>query len=85
MKHFLIPGQVENWIALVDSNYQGFFSLVGALKKSFTFLANTYRSRLYCAYNVRINYPIKLVWEVCQKFLDEETVRKINLVEDVVP
>lgn len=26
-----------------------------------------------------------MVWEVVQKFLDEETVSKINLVEEMVP
>lgn len=41
--------------------------------------------RLYCCYNVRINFPIRLVWGIVQKFLDAETVNKINLVEDQIP
>lgn len=85
MRHCFIPGQVESWVALIDSAYQGFFSLVGALKKSFEFLSNTYRMRLYCCYNVRINMPIRLVWGIVQKFLDSETVNKIHLVEDQIP
>ncbi len=85
MRNYLIPGQVESWVCLIDSAYHGFFSLIGALQKSFSFLANTYRNRLYACYNVRINMPIKMVWNVVQKFLDEETVRKINLVEESVP
>jgi hypothetical protein len=80
MRHYFIPGQVENWVAIIDSAYQGFFSFIGSLKSAFKFLAETYRFRLYCCFNVRINFAIKMVWEVVQKFLDEETVCKINLV-----
>ena len=39
MRHCFIPGQVESWVALIDSNFQSFFSLVGAVKSSFIFLS----------------------------------------------
>ena len=81
MRNYFIPGQIESWVAIIDSNYQGFFSMIGALQSAFTFLSETYRMRLYCCYNVRINYSIKLVWGIVQKFLDEETQNKIILVE----
>lgn len=80
MRHCFIPGQVESWVALIDSAYQGFFSLVSSLQSSFQFLSRTYRMRLYTCFNVRINWPIRLVWNIVQKFLDEETVNKINFI-----
>jgi hypothetical protein len=85
MRHYFIPGQVESWVAIIDSAYQGFFNLVGSLQNAFKFLADTYRMRLYCCYNVRINFPIRMVWNIIKNFLDDETVVKINLVEEQHP
>ena len=39
IRNILIPGQVENWVTLIDSSYVSLFSLVGSMKKSFTFLS----------------------------------------------
>ena len=58
---------------------------MGSLKASFVFLSNTYRMRLYTCFNCRTNLPLRLIWEVVQKFLDAETVNKINLFEDLRP
>lgn len=85
MKNFFIPGQVESWVALIDSNYQSMMSLMGNIKSSFIFLADTYRNRLYKCFNCRINLPLRMIWSVVQKFLDEETVNKIFLYEDLKP
>jgi hypothetical protein len=70
IKNYLIPGQVENWIALVDSGYQGLFSLMDSMKKAFAFLGDTYRSRLFAAYNVRITTSISMIWTVIKQFLE---------------
>lgn len=70
IRNYLIPGQVENWVALVDSGYQGLFSFMDAMKKAFTFLADNYRSRLFAAYNVRITTSISMIWSVVKRFLD---------------
>lgn len=70
MKNCFIPGQVESWVALIDSNYQSMMSLMGSVKSSFIFLADTYRNRLYKCFNCRINLPLRMIWSVVQKFLD---------------
>jgi hypothetical protein len=69
IRHYFIPGQVENWVALVDSGYQGLFSMIESMKKAFGFLANTYRSRLFAAYNVRITTSISMIWTIVKAFL----------------
>lgn len=38
--------------------------------------------RLYCCYNVRINFSIRMVWNIVKNLLDQETINKINLVEE---
>jgi hypothetical protein len=51
------------------------------MKKSFTFLSDTYRSRMFVCYVVRIPTSISFIWAIVKKFLEEETVRKINFFD----
>ena len=44
--------------------------MVGAVKSTFAFLADTFRMRLYSCYNCRITLSIRMIWAVVQKFLD---------------
>lgn len=69
IRNYLIPGQVENWIALVDSGYQGMYALVDAMKRAFGFLADNYRSRLFACYNVRTTTSISMIWGIVKRFL----------------
>lgn len=81
MRNFLIPGQVENWVAIIDANQTGLFSLIGTMKKSFSFLSDTYRSRMFVCYVVRIPSSLSFLWGLAKNVLDEETVRKINFFD----
>ncbi len=82
MRNYLIPGQVENWVAIIDAASHGLFSLVGSMKKSFSFLSDTFRSRMFVYYVVRIPSSISFLWGIIKKFLEEETVRKINFFDE---
>lgn len=82
MRHLLIPGQVENWVAIIDAAQTGLFSLASTLKRSFSFLSDTYRSRMFVCYVVRIPGSISFLWGIIKKLLEEETVRKINFFDD---
>lgn len=79
MRHCFIPGQVESWVAIIDTNHQSMSDLLGAVKAAFAFLSDTYRMRLYQCYSCRITLTIRMIWAVVQKFLDPETVNKIQL------
>lgn len=81
IRHYFIPGQVENWVAIVDSGYQGLFKMVDSMKKAFSFLTDTYRSRLFAAYNVRITTSISIIWGIVKRFLPQDTIEKINLFD----
>jgi hypothetical protein len=52
------------------------------MRKSFTFLSDTYRSRMFVCYVVRIPTSISFVWGIVKNFLEEETVRKINFFDE---
>lgn len=81
IRNYLVPGQVENWVGLIDSGYQGLFSMIDAMREAFTFLADTYRSRLFACYNVRITTSISIIWGIVKKFLEDDTIEKINLFD----
>ena len=71
LRNLLIPGQVENWITLIDAAHTGLFSLVGSMKKSFSFLSETYRSRMFVCYVARVPTSISILWGIVKKFLEE--------------
>ena len=82
MRNYLIPGQVENWVAIIDVAETGLLSLIGTLKKSFTFLSDTYRSRMFVCYVCRIPGSLSILWGIVKRFLEEETVKKINFFDE---
>jgi hypothetical protein len=82
MKNFMIPGQVENWVAIIDAAHTGVLSLVSTMKRSFSFLSDTFRSRMFVCYVVRIPTTLSWVWGIVKNFLEEETVKKINFFDD---
>lgn len=55
--------------------------MVDAMREAFTFLADTYRSRLFACYNVRITTAISIIWGIVKKFLEDDTIEKINLFD----
>ena len=69
LKNLLIPGQVENWNVIVDAAHTGLFSLVGSMKKSFTFLSDTYRSRMFVCYVTRVPTSVSILWGIVKRFL----------------
>lgn len=81
LKNLLIPGQVENWVALIDAGYVSVFSLVGSTKECFKFLSSTFRCRMFAAYVVQCPNSIYWAWSIAKKFLQEETINKFNFFD----
>ena len=71
MRNLLIPGQVENWVAIIDVGFNGMFSLMGSIKDSIVFLSNTYRSRMFVAYMARCPTSMYFLWGIAKKFMEE--------------
>ena len=85
VRNILIPGQVETWVSLIDAAYTSMISMVSTMKKSFTFLSDTYRSRLFVNYIVRVPTSMSFLWGITKRFLEEETVKKINFFDEQIP
>lgn len=76
----MIPGQVENWITIMDLNKMGLTSLpMGTIKQIMKFLATAYRSRLYRSYIVNSPWTVSIPWKIIKTFLEKVTVEKINI------
>ena len=59
-------------------------SMVGPMKASFGFLANTFRNRMRICYVVRIPGTLSFLWRIVKNFLHEDTAKKINFIDDQV-
>jgi hypothetical protein len=77
----LIPGRVEMWITIIDVGYEGVMSMMGPMKSSISFLQSTFRSRMYVAYIIRPSGTCSFLWSIAQKFLQEDTKRKVVFVD----
>ena len=85
IREWMIPGQVENWVTLIDSNKESFFSFVSMMNANAKFLGANFRSRLFALYNVNVSMSVWIIWEVMKKFLDEDTIEKVSIYDEVKP
>jgi len=76
--NLLLPGQIENWIFILDLNGMGLSTLpLNPLKKLLGYLQHNYRGRLYVMYIVNTPSTIYIPWKIAKKFIEESTVNKI--------
>ena len=55
--------------------------MMSPMKSSISFLQSTFRSRMYVAYIIRPSSTCSFLWSIAQKFLQEDTKRKVVFVE----
>ena len=76
----LLPGQVENWIVLIDLGKKGLGNLsVNSLKQVLGLLQANYRCRLGMSYITNPPKSIWMLWSCIKPFLDEATIAKIKI------
>jgi hypothetical protein len=69
------------WNTLIDVGYEGVMSMMGPMKSSISFLQSTFRSRMYVSYIIRPSSTCSFLWSIAQKFLQEDTKRKLVFLE----
>lgn len=79
-KHFFIPGQVENYVILVDLSNVSFWKPPLKILKIFDFLQNKYLCRLSNLYVYGMNYVLNMCWKIIKKLIDERTSQKFNFI-----
>jgi len=79
IKHFMLPGQVENWVFINNLNSMGLTSLpLTTLKKVMDYFQNNYRGRLYKMYVLNTPFSLNMIWSMVKTFMEETTVNKIH-------
>jgi len=84
LHHFLLPGQVENWIYIMDLEGMGITTLpYSIINRVLKFLQNNYRSRLYVCYIVNSPMTVYIPWKIVKQFLAENTVKKMKFCKSL--
>lgn len=81
--NLFMPGQVENWILLIDLDYLG---LMGIPYKSLKSFLETLQSQYRCTsarvFIMNVSYVFNVVWSTIKGFLEEHTKRKIQISKE---
>ena len=82
VNNMLIPGQFESWIMIINLKGVSIVSLPEPIKKMIPGLSNYFLARLYKNYIIGLNFISRIIYKIACAFLDEVTVRKINVLDD---
>jgi hypothetical protein len=79
----LIPGQVENWITIMDLKGIGLTNVPKKLLKAVVKpLQDYFKCRLYRMYAINAKWSIKILWKMAKKLVDPLTIEKFVVAGD---
>lgn len=79
----MLPGQIENWVVIVDLGNQGFAeSPVYECKDLIDVLADNYSCRMAKCWIVNVSFAANILWKIISKLIDTETLSKIDLTRE---
>ena len=81
VNNMLIPGQIENWIMILNFEGSSPLNLPNVVKKIIKTISENFLSRLYKCYVYGMSLLINLMFKIVCNFLEEVTVQKINIIE----
>ena len=76
-----IPGQIENWIMILNFAGTSPLTLPDAVKKLIKTLSDNFLSRLYKCYVFGMSIFIKFIYRIICTFLEEITVQKLTILD----
>jgi len=83
---WMLPGQVENWHFICNIKGMGISSIaVSSVRKLFGYLQNNFKCRLHKMYLINASNGIYAPWQIAKRFLDGDTVEKVNFYKTQVP
>ena len=81
VNNMLIPGQIENWIMILNFEGSSLLNIPNVVKKVINTLSENFLSRLYKCYVYGMSFIINLMFKLVCNFLEEVTVQKINIID----
>ena len=80
LKYLLIPGQIENWVAIIDFEGAG-VSDVSDFKKIISIL-NSYRGRVFRNYFINISGFLKIAVKAAINIFGKSSAKKVRILDD---
>jgi len=81
VNNMLIPGQIENWIMILNFEGSSPLNMPDIVKKLIKVVSENFLSRLYKCYIYGMSFLINLLFKIICNFLEEITVQKITLLD----
>ena len=81
VNNMLIPGQIENWVMILNFEGSTQLNLPDVVKKLIKTVSENFLSRLYKCYVYGISLFINLMFKLVCNFLEEVTVQKITILD----
>ena len=82
VNYMLIPGQIENWIMIVNMEHTSVFALPDSVKKMITLLSDNFIARLYRCYILGLSAILRLLYKIICAFVEKTTVEKVIILAD---
>lgn len=80
VNNMFIPGQIENWVMIINFEGSSVFNIPDIVKKIIKTLSENFLSRLYKCYVYGMSLFINFMFKIICTFLEEVTVQKINII-----
>ena len=81
VNNMLIPGQIENWIMILNFEGTSPLNLPDTVKKLIKTLSENFLSRLYKCFVLGMSFMINFLYKIICNFLEEITVQKITVLD----
>ena len=81
INNLLIPGQVENFIQIINLGNKGSLKLSGIIKDAMINLSNHYKARTFKAFVVNPPPGITMLYNIFKPFLNEDQKSKTTFDE----
>ena len=80
--YMLIPGQIENWIMLVNMDDTSILKLPDSVKKLINTSSEYFISRLYRCYILGLNAFLRIIYKIICTFVEKSTVEKVIILDN---
>lgn len=82
VNYMLIPGQIENWIMLVNMDKTSVLNLPESVKKLIHCLSEYFIARLYRCYILGLNAFLRIIYKIICAFVEKTTVEKVIVLDN---
>ena len=82
VKYMLIPGQIENWIMIVNMEDTSVLKIPDSVKKLINYLSEYFIARLYRCYILGLNAFLRIIYKIICTFVEKSTVEKVIILDD---